>query len=290
MIASERTDSYGELLSRSESLARGLEQAAISRFGCSLSAPADTISMLAGGAAVGAEACLYPPDLDPDGLSRIAAAFDHRILVLDDDRDPDGVARISLHALMRSDGPAPTPAEAAPILILTTGTTGTQKGARHDWRRLAQAVRTPDRGAGTRWLLTYNLNQFAGIQILLHVLASQGTLVVPSSRRPEDVIAAIREHGVTHVSGTPTFWRLLVGRLRSDGVADLPIEQITLGGEAASESLIVQLRQLFPGRPDFACIRRHRGGFGGFRPRWAQRSPAVRARSRCRRGGAAADR
>ena len=87
-------------------------------------------------------------------------------------------------------GPVP---EHAPVLILTTGTTGHQKGARHDWSRLIGAVRNPDPEPGARWLLAYNLNQFAGVQVLLHVLTSGATLVAPASRRPRDVIEAIRD-------------------------------------------------------------------------------------------------
>jgi acyl-coenzyme A synthetase/AMP-(fatty) acid ligase len=60
------------------------------------------------------------------------------------------------------------------------------------------------------------------------------------------VIAAIREHRVTHVSATPTFWRLLSGRLNPERAAELPLEQITLGGEAAPEDLIRRVRTLFP--------------------------------------------
>jgi acyl-coenzyme A synthetase/AMP-(fatty) acid ligase len=132
------------------------------------------------------------------------------------------------------------------VLILTTGTTGEQKGARHDWRRLAEAVRRPDPHPGTRWLLAYNLNQFAGIQILLHVLTSGATLVAPPSRRAEDVIETIRDQRVTHASATPTFWRLVVGRLDAETARELPLAQITLGGEAAPEGLIERLRELFP--------------------------------------------
>jgi acyl-CoA synthetase (AMP-forming)/AMP-acid ligase II len=246
VIAPGRTDSYAELLTRSESLARGLQELRITRFGCSLGTPADTITALAGAAAVGSEACAYPPDLDAAGLSRIAASFDHRTLVLDDARSPDGIETVSLQGLMRADGPTPDPPQHAPVLILTTGTTGSQKGARHDWQRLASGVRAPDFIPGVRWLLAYNLNQFAGVQIMLHALASRATLVVPSSRRADDVISAIRDQGVTHISGTPTFWRLLVDCLRSDSGEGLGLEQITLGGEAAPERLIEQLTEMFP--------------------------------------------
>jgi acyl-coenzyme A synthetase/AMP-(fatty) acid ligase len=94
-------------------------------------------------------------------------------------------------------------------------------------------------------LLAYNLNQFAGIQIMLHVLASGSTLVAPPSRRADEVIETIRRHRVTHASATPTFWRLVVGRLDAETARELPLRQITLGGEAAPEGLIERLHELF---------------------------------------------
>ena len=139
--------------------------------------------------------------------------------------------------------PAP---ERRPVLVLTTGTTGDPKGARHDWSRLVGAVRRPDERPGRRWLLAYNLNQFGGIQILLHFLRSRATLVAPASPQAADVIDAIREHRVTHVSATPTFWRLIVGSLDAERARELPLEQITLGGEAVPPALLAQIRRLFP--------------------------------------------
>jgi acyl-coenzyme A synthetase/AMP-(fatty) acid ligase len=130
------------------------------------------------------------------------------------------------------------------VLILTTGTTGRPKGVRHDWARLVNSVRHPDDRSGARWLLAYNLNQFAGIQIVLHVLASRATLVAGASPQPRDAVEAMRALGVTHVSATPTFWRLALPRLGED---ELRIEQITLGGEAVPDPLLDQLKRRFPG-------------------------------------------
>ncbi len=246
VITAEGSEAYGECLERAEAFARGLSDRGVARFGSAVQSPADIVPLLAGASAVGSEACLYPRDLDDDALARLALRFEHDVIVTDSRRDLETAESLPLSELASRPGPPANSAEASPVLILTTGTTGDQKGARHDWRRLARAVRRPDPEPGTRWLLAYNLNQFAGVQILLHVLASWATLVVPASRRAEDVIDAIRTHAVTHVSATPTFWRLLVGRLDAGTATELPLTQITLGGEAAPESLLAKLRTLFP--------------------------------------------
>ena len=72
------------------------------------------------------------------------------------------------------------------ILIRTTGTTGLPKAARHDWSVLARTTRDAKPRPGQRWLLAYGPQQFAGIQVLQHVLAIQGTLVAPFPRQPRD--------------------------------------------------------------------------------------------------------
>jgi acyl-CoA synthetase (AMP-forming)/AMP-acid ligase II len=246
VIAPTGSESYSSCLARAEAVARGLREQGVDRFGCALSAHADLIVAAVAASAVGAEACLYPRDLDPAGLDRFAERFAHPVVLTDQSVSLESARSVTLDELLTADGPELPAPESAPVLILTTGTTGDQKGARHDWARLAQAVRHPDERPGTRWLLAYNLNQFAGIQILLHALRSAATLVVPPTRGAQDVIAAVREHRVTHVSATPTFWRLLVGQLDEARAAELPLQQITLGGEAAPEGLIERLHALFP--------------------------------------------
>jgi acyl-CoA synthetase (AMP-forming)/AMP-acid ligase II len=248
IISSYGVASYGECLARSEVAASGLARLGVKRFGCALDAPADILAAIAGSSAVASESCLYPPNLDARGLSAVASRFGHDVVVTDRDQPLDGPRVVTFRELQLVDErPLPQP-DHAPVLILTTGTTGEQKGARHDWSRLVQAVRHRDRDEqpGVRWLLAYNLNQFAGVQMLVHALASRATLVAPSSRRADDVIEAIRTHAVTHVSATPTFWRLLAGRLDDGSAAELRLRQITLGGEAAPQGLIEQLQHLFP--------------------------------------------
>jgi acyl-CoA synthetase (AMP-forming)/AMP-acid ligase II len=250
VISASGSLSYGDCLRRSEAVARGLAADRIERFGSAISAPEDIVVAAVAASATGAEACLYPRDLDAESVDRFAERFSHPVVLADDGLDLTGARSVTLDALERraasADSDVPATPGATPVLILTTGTTGEQKGARHDWARLARAVRRPDPEPGTRWLLAYNLNQFAGIQILLHALRSGSTLVAPPSRRAQDVIETIGSHRVTHASATPTFWRLVVGRLDPDSARELPLQQITLGGEATPEGLIERLRELFP--------------------------------------------
>jgi acyl-CoA synthetase (AMP-forming)/AMP-acid ligase II len=57
----------------------------------------------------------------------------------------------------------------------------------------------------------------------------------------------MREFEVTHASATPTFWRFITGLIAEKEAAGLPLQQITLGGEAVPARLLDDLQRLFPG-------------------------------------------
>jgi acyl-CoA synthetase (AMP-forming)/AMP-acid ligase II len=132
------------------------------------------------------------------------------------------------------------------LVVFTTGTTGPPKAVRYRWENLLSQGRIRSGEEESRWLLFYPLSHFAGIQVLVHVLKNKSTLVIPDSRGHEDVLQAIRDHQVTAVSATPTFWRLFAGRISSKEAQTLSLKHITLGGEAATRDVLDQLKRLFP--------------------------------------------
>ncbi|PWC55769.1 AMP-binding protein [Azospirillum sp. TSH7] len=131
------------------------------------------------------------------------------------------------------------------VTLESSGTTGTPKRLRHDFARLRGRLRGVAE-EGARWLLTYDPGAFAGLQVMLTAAAAGALLVaVPSSGA--GTIAALaqaaRRHAVTHVSGTPSFWRAFLMAL---GDAELPLAAVTLGGEAADQPLLDRLAERFP--------------------------------------------
>jgi acyl-CoA synthetase (AMP-forming)/AMP-acid ligase II len=236
---------YGELSSWADALARGIAARSLTRVACVITDPVTLIAVLAATSAVGCEACSYAPLLHDAGIDELAAAFDHQVVLTNRELHLASAEVIAVADLEGGEGELAAPAS-MPLLVLTTGTTARPKAARHDWARLIAPAQRRARSADERWLLAFNLNQFAGLQVLLHVLASGATLVVPSSIQPRDALDAMLEHGVTHVSATPTFWRFLVALL-DDGSSPVPdLQQATLGGEAASDQLLADVRRLFP--------------------------------------------
>jgi acyl-coenzyme A synthetase/AMP-(fatty) acid ligase len=235
VIQGDQVTTYADLADRAAQFAAGLTAQGISRFAVSLPSVADLVAILAGASLVGAEPCIYPACATEDLVAELSERFDHSAIVT----DPSSLLGSSTEL---PDGEVTS----APILILTTGTTGRRKGAQHDWARLIRGVRKHDVEPGARWLLAYNTHQFAGIQVLLHVLVHAATLVVPEANQPAVALGAMRTHGVTHASATPTFWRFLSALLDDKMAAELPLEQITLGGEPIPAALLETLAKLFP--------------------------------------------
>jgi acyl-CoA synthetase (AMP-forming)/AMP-acid ligase II len=244
VISPTRTVSWGETAARAEEFAAGLRARGITRFGCVLDDIGELLALLSGSAAAGAEACMYPCSTTEDSAAELARQFDHNVVITDRALGlPEELAASALAIHPNGDDTADS--ATSPLLILTTGTTGEPKGARHDWARLVASHQRRVGDHDARWLLAHVPNQFAGLGVVLHCLVSGATLVVPRAYQPRDAVEAIRAHGVTHISTTPTFWRFLLGLL-GDDTADLPLVQITLAGEAVPSALLDDLHRTFP--------------------------------------------
>jgi acyl-coenzyme A synthetase/AMP-(fatty) acid ligase len=131
------------------------------------------------------------------------------------------------------------------VVIYTSGTTGVPKPAVHAWSSLSGRVPVRPDLEAARWLLSYGFSTFAGIQVFLHALLNGGTLVVGEGDAARMARIA-RDAGVTHMSGTPSFYRMLLAIGAPADLAGLRPRQITLGGEASDESLLDALKQRFP--------------------------------------------
>ena len=243
VVTHDGTATYGDLHAAAESIARALTESAISRIAVTDVEAAGVIPALAGASRVGTEACIYPP-AEPAEITDLLARFDHHDCIAGSP-DVDHLAKPLGAPSENASLPSDTPEE-RPHLVLTTGTTGTPRGVRHDWNRLLRGVERVEPAPEDRWLLAYGIHQFAGLQVLLHVAAAGSTLVAPTPRRPREGLRAIRELGVTHLSATPTYWRFLLAEMQSDGGGSPPLRQITLGGEAIPGTLLEKLGQVFP--------------------------------------------
>lgn len=129
-------------------------------------------------------------------------------------------------------------------VLATSGTTGKPKLIEHQLATLTRTVRSDiDRGAEFVWGLLYDPNRFAGLQVVLQALFSGSTLVIPAQIQFDAQIEAILAEPVNALSATPSLWR----KLLMDGrIFNLPLRQLTLGGEIADQSILDALKSRFP--------------------------------------------
>lgn len=247
VVSSRGSVTFSELLEHSERVAANLRARGIDRFGILDDDAATVLALLAGSSLAGAEACVYPLNATDRAVADNRSRFDHRFFVTTrQSLDGDGLMP---SADLLADHGRPVPEvepEHAALMGMTTGTTGAPKGVLHEWSRVLRPTARTKPADDQMWLLAYGLNQFGGLQILMHVLAAQTTLVAADTFQPRDALAAMRRWGVTHASGTPTFWRFVLVEMRGDDGPVPPLRQITLGGEPVPSGLLTQIQERFP--------------------------------------------
>lgn len=162
----------------------------------------------------------------------------------------DDRLRAELHAegfTIVRDGAAPADPDGGGVpgrlWILTSGSTGRAKRVPHTLDSLATVGgEQPER----IWLCPYSPGTYAWWQVVTLSLGVPAQHVVTAT--PHDLDAwpeLAARHGVTAVSGTPTFWRQSLWR-GGDRLTALPLRQITLGGEPVDQPVLDRLRQAFP--------------------------------------------
>lgn len=128
------------------------------------------------------------------------------------------------------------------ITLFTSGTTGLPKKVSHNYGSIARQVRQDDRHSEDVWGFAYNPTHMAGLQVFLQALFNWNSIVRLFGLDSKEVVKEIHANGISHISATPTFYRLLL-----PPVDVCPsVSRITSGGERFDEHTLVQLKSLFP--------------------------------------------
>ncbi len=128
------------------------------------------------------------------------------------------------------------------ITLFTSGTTGIPKKVVHDFNSITRFVKYSKTNANAVWGFAYNPTHIAGVQVFLQALLNGNSIVNLFGLSPSEIFREIKENNITHISATPTFYRLL---LPSSKVFP-SVQRITTGGERFSEQVINQLKTIFP--------------------------------------------
>lgn len=128
------------------------------------------------------------------------------------------------------------------IELHTSGTTSKPKKIIHNINTLSKNIKIKDELKCITWGLTYHPEKMASIQVILQSLYNQSTIVNLFGITNKEVIHRIKNFNITHISATPTFYKLLM----SSGDIFDNVKQITLGGEGSENSLIETIKEHFP--------------------------------------------
>jgi acyl-coenzyme A synthetase/AMP-(fatty) acid ligase len=126
------------------------------------------------------------------------------------------------------------------IKFTTSGTTGEPKEIIYSYDILVKNIKIKDELKNTIWGMTYDWTKIAGSQVILQSYLNEGKIVNLFKKSHSETINLISKYGITHISGTPTFYRLL------GNVVFENVKQVTLGGEVVDGNLITHIEKIFP--------------------------------------------
>lgn len=128
------------------------------------------------------------------------------------------------------------------ITLFTSGTTGQPKKVIHGVQALIRNVRMSTEYEKHTWAFAYNPTHMAGLQVFFQAFLNSNVIVNVFNKSRDEVYASIDKYSVTHISATPTFYRLLLPFEKACN----SIRRVTLGGEKSDTKLYNAIEQIFP--------------------------------------------
>ncbi len=240
VVTRARTVTWEQLQAQAHSMTEAFTALGSRRVGLSSSATSESYAALAALDKLGSDTFLFDAHLSLEGALALARKFRLGAILVPSVDHPFG---FSVHELQDEEKAS----SSSTVTILTSGSTGEPKAARHTWESLFRPVRRGPDGRAPRWLLTYRPNLYAGLQVMLQCFADRGTLAVfDSEMEPSALAQFMSDARVQFVSGTPSFWRRLLIFADSALLKKASLIQITLGGEVVDQTLLDNLKQCFP--------------------------------------------
>lgn len=127
------------------------------------------------------------------------------------------------------------------LILKTSGTTGIPKEVEHSLDDLKKHVIVSDNHKNDVWGQCYAPGRIAGIQVYLQARLNKNKIIDLYGLQPDEIENKIREQEITHLSATPTFYRMLSNTMISEKV-----KSVTTGGEILDEYMIGRLKIMFP--------------------------------------------
>ena len=244
---------YAELLDRATRVTRALPAEPGDRVGVLCRNSAGMLSTLIGVAQLGADPVLINTGLPPAQLARLSTAQNLRLIVHDDDFA--GVpAEIALPAarlaeLTAAAGPATLrpPARPSRTIVLTSGTTGTPKGARRPtptgFGPLCCIVDRIPLRAGVRLMITAPLFHTWGFAALQIALALRATVVLRRRFDPAATVDDLLRHRCAGLIAVPVMLQRMMELPPPAAVP--PLSVVAVSGSALPGGLATRFMDRF---------------------------------------------
>ena len=191
---------------------------------------------------VAARIVIAPPDVKPEHLQSVIERAGVSLVVGDNPAlAVEGVRFEQLH--LPDAGKAIEPSCKTEWVLFTSGTTGMPKMVAHTLEGLSGAIQ-PGGQTDIVWGTFYDIRRYGGLQILLRALLGNAALILSDEHEDvADFLARLGEHGVTHLTGTPSHWRRA---LMSPANAAIAPRYVRLSGEIADQAILDSLKARFP--------------------------------------------
>jgi len=128
------------------------------------------------------------------------------------------------------------------ISLFTSGTTGQPKKVIHTIQSLIRNVRKSNQYDNDVWAFAYNPTHMAGLQVFFQAFLNLNSIINVFYQCRNEIYKSLEKFSITHISGTPTFYRLLMPFDKSFN----SVKRVTLGGEKSDTKLYNFIEQIFP--------------------------------------------
>lgn len=129
------------------------------------------------------------------------------------------------------------------LTLFTSGTTGRPKSATHTFESAFANIAQSPKHAGDVWAFAYNPTHFAGLQVFMQAFANANPLIDVFAADRAEIVGALNDFSITHISATPTFFRLLAC---GEAFVAESVERLTSGGEKFDAQTMRKISEFFP--------------------------------------------
>jgi len=131
------------------------------------------------------------------------------------------------------------------MVLFSSGSTGKPKGILHDFHQVAEKFRK--QRAPVVAIPFLMIDHFGGINTILAITSSLGTVVTVADRSVPNICAAIEKYKVELLPATPSFLTLMMASNLQNQYDLSSLKRITYGTEVMPQSTLDRVRAQFPG-------------------------------------------